>query len=186
MPHLRNPKHNTHIYHVSIYGFIVLGYDKSALHRNAIFLLAGSSRLVQREFGRRGKAYGLNRAQWQVLATLVRCEGEKQIALAERLDIEPIVLARILDRLEQAGFIQRRADPADRRARQVFLTAEAQPLIQQMRKLGKQTGDLAFEGFTRDEIEQLSALLGRLCVNLSDKFEAGAWATQPSRTEVDE
>jgi len=161
-----------------------MSVDKSALHRNTIFLLAGASRLVQREFGRRGRAHGLNRAQWQVLATLIRCEGEKQVALAERLDIEPIVLARIIDRLEQAGYVERRTDPADRRARRVFLTAEARPLIENMRRLGKETGDLAFGGFSRTEIEQLSALLGRLCLNLSDTFEAAAWSTGPAAGEV--
>jgi MarR family transcriptional regulator, transcriptional regulator for hemolysin len=118
-----------------------------------------------------------------VLATLARSQGEKQVLLAERLDIEPIVLARIIDRLEESGYVERRADPADRRVRLLYLTDAAQPLIQLMRVIGSETGDMAFQGFSQAEIDKLAELLGRLCANLSDTFKIEGGSSPKSKME---
>lgn len=151
-----------------------------SLLRDAIFLLGSAARFIKRDFDRRSRSYGMNRAQWQVLANLVRAEGEKQVTLAEKLDMAPIVLARIVDRLEEMGYVERRPDPDDRRARLLYLTDKSEPLIQQMRIVACETGDLAFSGFSDSEIDQLMAMLGRLCSNLSETFEIAA-AVEPPR-----
>ncbi len=81
------------------------------------FLLYDSARLLRRDFDRRARAIGLTRAQWSVLSHLVRYGGVNQAALADLMEIQPITLVRLLDRLEEAGWIVRQADPNDRRSR---------------------------------------------------------------------
>ncbi len=145
---------------------------KKERERSAIFLLHDAGRLVRRDFERRSRIHGMTRAQWQVLASLIAMEGTRQIALAERLDIEPIALVRLIDKLEGAGLVERRADPTDRRARTLHITPAAQPLIDHMRRLGMETRDQAFAGFSEFEREQLMSLLQRLCDNLSERPES--------------
>src|SRR5690348_13133430 len=79
------------------------------------FLLYDAARLLRRDFDRRARRIGLTRAQWSVLANLVRNEGVNQAGLADIMEIQPITLVRLLDRLEEAGWIERRPDPTDRR-----------------------------------------------------------------------
>src|SRR5581483_7899121 len=115
------------------------------------FLLHDAARLMRREFDRRARSSGLTRAQWAVLASLARNEGSNQTALAEVLDIEPITLVRLLDKLEDAGWVERRADPDDRRVRRLFLTETARPLMQQFRDLADATNDAALLGLDAAE-----------------------------------
>src|SRR6185295_2504375 len=74
-------------------------------------------------------------AQWAVLLRLERCEGLKQSELAEMLDLQPITLTRLVDRLCDNGLIERRADPNDRRAKRLFLTPQAKPVMDRLDKL---------------------------------------------------
>src|SRR5436190_20361761 len=101
--------------------------------RHLGFLLHDVARLLRTRFDQRARALGLTRAQWSVLAHLSRQEGLNQSALADVLEVEPITLARLLDRLEAARLVERRPDPADRRARLLYLTAPARPLLDDMR-----------------------------------------------------
>src|SRR5207237_4472081 len=90
------------------------------------FLSHGIARLIRKRFDQRARGLGLTRAQWQVLAHLARHEGINQAGLAEILEIEPITLGRLIDRMEEAGWVERRQHPSDRRARQLYLTAQAE------------------------------------------------------------
>src|SRR5689334_11950907 len=90
-------------------------------------LLNDVSRLMRKKFDQRAKELRLTRAQYYLLAKLARHEGIKQVELAELLEVEPISAARLVDRMEAAGWVERRADPADRRARRVFLAPKARP-----------------------------------------------------------
>jgi MarR family transcriptional regulator, transcriptional regulator for hemolysin len=81
---------------------------------------------------------GITRAQWTVLARLDRFEGLKQSELAEMLDLQPITLTRLLDRLCAGGLIERRPDPNDRRANRLYLTPAARPLLERLAKLGEE------------------------------------------------
>jgi len=134
--------------------------------RNFGFLVHEVARLLRRNFDRRVSDLGLTQAQWRTLAYLSRHEGMNQSALAELLEIKPITLARLLDRLEQAGWIERRSDPADRRAFRLYLTEAAQPLLVDMERLASKTRRDALAGLSRAEQSQVLDLLGTLKKNL--------------------
>ena len=89
---------------------------------------------LRKAFTRRAAALGVTGAQWKVLFKLSRKPGLRQVELADMLDIEPITLTRILDRLQEAGLIERSSDPADRRAWRLHVTVKAQPLIEKLRQ----------------------------------------------------
>jgi len=130
-------------------------------------MLADTSRLIRRSFDERARAIGVTRPQWQVLTLLKRNEGSNQGALAEMLDMEPITLCRIVDRLQEAELVERRQDPADRRVWRLFLTAKARDLIEALQPLGAEVMALALDGITRAEREALRRLLDRIRQNLS-------------------
>ena len=90
------------------------------------FLISDVSRLMRRRFDERARQLGATRAQWRTLTMLSRNEGLNQGALADLLEVEPITLCRMIDRLEESGLVERRRDPADRRAWQLFLTEKSQ------------------------------------------------------------
>ena len=101
------------------------------------FLLSDVSRLIRRRFDAQARSLGVSRAQWQVLFALSRQEGVNQTGLAEYLEVETITLCRMVDRLAEAGLVERRADPADRRAWRLHLTDAARPLLDQLRHVGE-------------------------------------------------
>ena len=133
------------------------------------FLLHDIARLLGKRFEQRARSLGLSLAQWRVLAHLQRCEGTNQSRLAELMEIEPISLARLIDRMEEAGLVQRRSDPADRRVHRLYLSAGARPKLEQGRALGDAVRNEAFAGLVDQEWERLIELL--LCVrgNLSER-----------------
>jgi MarR family transcriptional regulator, transcriptional regulator for hemolysin len=142
---------------------------QSSLDRSFGFLLHDIARLVRKRYEQRARPLGLTRAQWQVLAHLQRHEGINQSGLAELLEIEPITIARLLDRMEEAGLVERRADPADRRARRLFLTERARPMLERGRALGDEVRAEAFAGLGPTERESLIDMLLRVRGNLSDR-----------------
>ena len=95
------------------------------------------ARMLKTYADQRGRQFGISRAQWTVLMRLDRFEGLKQSELAEVLDLQPISLTRLLDRLAENGLIERRPDPNDRRANRLYLTPAARPLLEQLAKLGE-------------------------------------------------
>ena len=140
------------------------------------FLLHDTARLMRRDFERRSRSMGLTRAQWQTLFHLHRNEGCNQATLAEVLEVEPITLTRVLDRLESSGLVERRTDPDDRRARLLFLGQQALPLLEQLRALGAETREIALAGISEDERSQLMTLLTKMRANLSGRDAATAAA----------
>ncbi len=147
------------------------------------FLLHDAARLLKRDFERRARSLGLTRAQWQTLFHLARNEGCNQAALADVLDVEPITLARVLDRLESSGLIERRTDPSDRRARLLFLGPDAAPLLEQLRTLGAQTREVALAGISDAERERLTELIGRIRDNFTKAVEPAADAADKAETK---
>ena len=140
------------------------------------FLLSDTARLMRRDFERRARPVGLTRAQWQALFNLARNEGCNQATLADLLDVEPITLARVIDRLEASGLVERRLDPGDRRARLLFLGERAHPLLEELRALGAETREVALAGISEEERHQLARLLTRMRANLSGRESANAAA----------
>lgn len=137
------------------------------LDRNLGFLLYDAARLMRRDFDRRARSLGLSRAQWSVLAHLARKEGVKQAELAEVLDVQPITLARQIDRLERSGLVCRRPDPEDRRVRRLYLSALAEPILTQLRALGRETRAEALRGLSQEQRRSLTQILARIRDNLS-------------------
>lgn len=140
-------------------------------NRSFGFVLHDTARMLSKRFDQRARelGLGLTRAQCQLLAYLVYCEGINQTGLADLLEIEPISLARLIDRMEQAGWVERRADPHDRRARRLFVTAKAKPVFARMVEVGAETRAEALAGLTVPERERLMELLLRVRRNLSER-----------------
>jgi DNA-binding MarR family transcriptional regulator len=142
------------------------------MNENVALLVADSSRFFRRRFDARARTLGVSRAQWQVLFALSRNEGINQAGLAEALDVETITVGRMVDRLEEAGFVERRADPADRRAWRLHLTNRAHPVLEELRAMGEIVMAEALAGISEAEQAQLAALLTRLRANLSGRGDA--------------
>lgn len=136
------------------------------LEGNLGFLIHDVARLLRRNFNRRVQCLGLTQAQCRVILHLHRCEGLQQVALAELLEIQPITLARLLDKLETSGLIERRRDPKDRRAFCLYLTPAAHPLLEQILTLGAQTRTDAYGTMDDDARQHLFQTLQTLKTNL--------------------
>jgi len=105
------------------------------LKRQLIAQLVESSRLLRNYIDHRAKGRGTTRAQWIVLFRLRQQEGLSQVDLAEVLELQPISLVRLLDRLVEHGLLERRPDPRDRRANRLFLTASGRQLVDDLDSL---------------------------------------------------
>lgn len=136
-------------------------------------ILSDSARLMRRAFDARARAIGVTRPQWQVLSTLRRHEGVNQGKLAEYLDVEPITVCRMVDRLQEAGLVERRADAADRRSWNLYLTNRAHDLLAQLRPLADTMIEEALDGIDANERATLQRLLEKLRVNLSRRSSEG-------------
>lgn len=134
---------------------------------NIASILADASRLLRRNFDVRARDIGVTRPQWQVLTVLRRHEGINQGGLAEQLDVEPITVCRMVDRLQEASLVERRADPADRRSWRLFLTPKAHELLGDLRPLADELIEDALEGLALADREALRGMLERIRDNLS-------------------
>jgi len=147
------------------------------LKRSFGFLMHDVSRLMRKSFDRRASAIGLTRSQWRVLAHLSRNEGVKQAGLAEILEIKPITLARLLDRLGANGWVERRPDPNDKRARRLFLTDKARPILIELREVALSVREEALSGFDAAEQDRLIDQLRAVKENLLTADETADRAT---------
>jgi len=134
------------------------------------FLINDVARLLRQRFDQRAQArgLGLTRTQWRALGHIKRQEGIHQAALAESLEVEPITLARLVDRLEARGFVERRTDPADRRAWRLYLTPKAAPVLERMTEIGEASLAHAMAGLSTAEIDAVTGMLIRIKANLAD------------------
>jgi MarR family transcriptional regulator, transcriptional regulator for hemolysin len=133
------------------------------------FLLHDIARLMRKRFDQRARALGLSRSQWQVLVHLSRHEGINQSGLAEILEIENITLGRLVDRMAEAGWVERRPDRNDRRARLLYTTRKVAPVMERMRTLAEETRNEALAGLGDAEREALIERLIHVRTNLSDR-----------------
>ena len=130
------------------------------------FLLHDVARLMRKRFEQKARGLRLTRSQYQVLAHLARHEGIQQSGLAEILEVEPITLTRILDRLEEADLVERRAHPSDRRIRLLHLTQKAHPLLEEIFAVGAAMRGEALAGVSEADREHLFAILSAIKANL--------------------
>jgi DNA-binding MarR family transcriptional regulator len=138
------------------------------------FLLHDVARLLRKRFEQNARGSGLTRSQWQVLAYLERNQGIHQGGLADLLDVEPITLTRIVDKLEALGLIERCLHPTDRRVRLLRLAPAAHAKLVQMHKLGEKTRAEALAGVSEAQQQQLLSTLQSLKTNLAEALEAPA------------
>jgi MarR family transcriptional regulator, transcriptional regulator for hemolysin len=134
---------------------------------NFAFEVAETAQVLRRDFDRRAAELGVTRAQWRVLARLSRQDGVRQVELAEALDVEPITLCRMIDRLEEAGTVERRADEEDRRAWRIHLTAKAGPVIETLRGIAEEFLAEVLAGVSDAEQARVRDVLARVRANVA-------------------
>lgn len=139
------------------------------LEESVGFLLADASRLMRRAFERQITGSSLTLSQARALAHVARNEGCRQVELADQLEVKPITLARLLDQLEQAGLVERRPDPDDRRAYRLYLREQAGAALDDIRAAGAAILADALKGFSEAEADALGKALRRMRENLSSR-----------------
>lgn len=142
--------------------------------REIAFRVMDVARMLRTYADQRARQFGISRAQWVVLVRLDRSEGLKQSELADILDLQPISLTRLLDRLAENGLIERRADPNDRRANRLYLMPAARPLLAKLAELGQGLMEIVLEGLEPDARERLLTDLGTMKDNLRTAINGAA------------
>lgn len=145
---------------------------------NFAFLCNDIARMFRKRFDEAAREVRIvgTGAQWRVLLILKHRPGINQGQLAEVMDVEPITACRMVDRLEQAGLIERRRDPEDRRAWKLFLTDEALPVITEMREIGQRITKTALARLSDDDVNRVMGILTTVRETLSmaeDEHAAG-------------
>ncbi|WP_380874717.1 MarR family transcriptional regulator [Sphingomonas sp. DBB INV C78] len=125
-------------------------------------LLHDTARAFRYRFDARARALGVTRQQWRALFHISRSEGLNQAELAERLDVERITLCRMVDRLEEARLVERRADPNDRRVWRLHLLPPAHPIVERLAEIGHEVEREALVHLDDEERDQLFDSLKRL------------------------
>ncbi|WP_372018442.1 MarR family winged helix-turn-helix transcriptional regulator [Pseudoxanthomonas sp. 10H] len=146
-----------------------LGYQVADLHR-----------LFGRVFDRRVAHLELTRVQWRALKHLGHAEGATQVELADRLDVEPIALGRVIDRLQKAGFVERRADPADRRVWRLYLLPQSAQVMGPVEAVAQALRKDATAGISAEELATTLSVLDRVRENLTriDREDRGESSSQ--------
>jgi len=134
--------------------------------RNFGFLLKEVSRRYVMRFEVRAREISLNLAQAKALVRLEKNEGVSQARLAELAEVDAMTMVRILDRMEAEELLERRPDPADRRARCLYLTAKARPILSEIWRLSEEVRAEVFAGVSKGEREQFMDVLERLYDNI--------------------
>jgi MarR family transcriptional regulator for hemolysin len=142
--------------------------------REIAFTIMDVARLLKTYADQRARQFGISRAQWAVLTRIERNEGLKQSELAELLDLQPISLTRLLDRLAGNSLIERRADPNDRRANRLYLTPAAKPLLGRLSELGADMMETVLDGLDEKSIERMLKQLVAMKDNLRRAIGANA------------
>ncbi len=155
--------------------------------RNFGFLLKDVSRRYVLRFEQRARAISLTLSQCKVLVRLEKNEGVSQARLAELAELEPMAIVRILDRMEADGLLERRPDPADRRARRLYLTRKAKPLLDRIWHVSELTRAETLAGISRQDRESFMTLLERMHANVraieDQPVEAQLSGAAPARSK---
>lgn len=136
------------------------------------FMIFDVARLIKTCVDQKAREMGLTRAQWAVLVRLQRMQGPKQTEIAGMLDIQPITLARLIDRLCEQGLVERRPDPVDRRAKRLYLTAKATPTLEKITVIGGKLMAQALDGLSAADREHLGVYLGSIKQSLKTVQQA--------------
>src|SRR3979411_3231180 len=155
--------------------------SRSSVDMNFLFTLGEVQRLVRAYADKQAARYGITRAQWAVLAKIERNEGMKQTELAEQMEMQPITLTRLIDKLCDNDWIERRGDETDRRVNRLYLRKAARPLLA---KLGGRRSDIpatAREGINPADAHRLLAQLESIKENVRNAIQNPV--SEPPRKE---
>jgi MarR family transcriptional regulator for hemolysin len=158
-------------------GWMPLG----SVDMNFLFALGELQRLVRAYADKQAARYGITRAQWAVLAKVERTEGLKQSELAEQMEMQPITLTRLIDRLCDNGWIERRSDDTDRRVNRLYLRKAARPLLGKLSGLRSELTATALDGISPSEAQRLLAQLETIKENVRNAIQNPAG--EPPRKE---
>jgi DNA-binding MarR family transcriptional regulator len=130
------------------------------------YLLNDVTLLFRKHFDRRATRFGLTRAQWRAIKMLARRPGIRQSELAEDLEMEPIAVGRVIDRLQAAGFVERRADPSDRRCWRLHITERASSVLDDMEEIARGLRRDATHAIDSEQLQLAKDVLTRMKENL--------------------
>jgi MarR family transcriptional regulator for hemolysin len=147
---------------------------RGSVDLNFLFTLGELQRLVRLYADKQAARYGITRAQWAVLAKVERIEGLKQTELAELLEMQPITLTRLIDKLCDNGWIERRADLTDRRVNRLYLRKAARPLLGKLSGLRSEITATALDGINPSDAHRLLALLESIKENVRNAIQVPA------------
>ena len=142
---------------------------QQSLDGDLLFLLYDVARLMRVRADQHARRTGMTRAQWVLLVWLERKPGVTQNELASLVEVEPITIARLIDRLEARGVVERRHDPKDRRVRRLHLTEAAAPLLDVVHAYRRDSNTVLTEGVPPDDLKRILAGLMTMKSNLLDE-----------------
>jgi MarR family transcriptional regulator for hemolysin len=154
-----------------------------SIESDFLFTLFEVQRLLRLFADKQASRYGLNRAQWAVLAKLERTEGLKQADVAELMEMQPITLTRLIDKLCKAGLIERRDDETDRRINRLYLTAAARPLLAQLAVLRGEITRAALADISLSDAHRLIEQLQTVKDNVRNALQGNAPVDSEKRKE---
>ena len=144
---------------------------RGSVDMNFLFALGELHRLVRAYADRQAARYGMTRAQWAVLAKVERYEGLKQSELAEMMDMQPITLTRLIDKLCDNGWIERRGDDKDRRVNRLYLRKAARPLLLKLAELRSELTATAVDGINPADEQRLLTQLEQIKENVRNAIQ---------------
>ena len=155
--------------------------SRGSVDMHFLFTLGELQRLVRAYADKRAARYGITRAQWAVLARVERSEGMKQTELAEQMEMQPITLTRLIDKLCDNGWIERRGDDNDRRVNRLYLKKAARPLLGKLSGLRSELTATALEGISPADAHRMLAQLEAIKENVRNAIQNPAG--EPPRKE---
>src|ERR1700684_2351260 len=154
---------------------------RGSVDMNFLFSLGELQRMVRLYADKAAARYGITRAQWAGLAKVERTEGLKQTELAKQMEMQPITLTRLIDRLCDNGWIERRSDDTDRRVNRLYLRKAARPLLGKLSGLRSELTATALDGISPSDSQRLLAQLETIKENVRNAIQNPAG--EPPRKE---
>ena len=156
------------------------------VHRDLMFLLHDVARLLRVDADKRARMHGMTRAQWAILIWLERQPGISQKELSEILEVEPISVARLIDRLEARGMVERRPDPRDRRIWRLHLLEPARDVLHEIDDHRADMTRIVTAGIDEESVETMIEALVRMKATLTQDSHAARRTTDSAETETRE
>jgi MarR family transcriptional regulator for hemolysin len=151
-----------------------------------LFAVFETQRLLRLYADKLARETGLTRAQWAVLAKLERTQGQKQAELADVMEMAPISLTRLIDKLCEGGLVERRSDESDRRVNRLYLTQKAQPMLAKLTALRIEITETALAGLAPDDVRRLVSQLETVKDNVREAVQAAGHTAKLQKTAFKE